>query len=59
MDRYIGLDAHSSSCRVGVVSPGGKRLQTQVLETNANVLIDFIRTIPGNRHHCLEIVLMK
>ena len=26
MDRYIGLDAHSSSCRLGVLGPGGKRL---------------------------------
>ncbi len=54
MDRYIGLDAHSSSCTVGVVGPSGKLLQRQVLETNARVLIDFIRTIPGNRHLCLE-----
>jgi hypothetical protein len=54
MDRYIGLDAHSSSCTLGVVSSSGKRLQTQVLETNANVLIDLIRTIPGNRHLCLK-----
>jgi len=34
--------------------PSGKRLQTQVLETNAKVLIDFIRAIPGTRHLCLE-----
>ncbi len=54
MDRYIGLDAHSSSCTVGVVGPSGKRLQTQVLETNAKVLINFLLTIPGNRHLCLE-----
>jgi hypothetical protein len=54
MDRYIGLDAHSSSCTVGVIGPSGKRLQTQVLETNARVLIDFIRTIPVTRHLCLE-----
>ena len=26
MQRYIGLDAHSSSCTLGVVGPGGKRL---------------------------------
>jgi len=54
MDRYIGLDAHSSSCTVAVIGPSGKRLQTQVLETNAKVLIDFIRAIPGTRHLCLE-----
>lgn len=54
MDRFIGLDAHSSSCTVAVIGPSGKRLQTQVLETNARVLINFIRTIPGNRHLCFE-----
>jgi transposase len=54
MDRYIGLDAHSSSCTVAVIGPSGKRLQTQVLETNAKVLIDFIRAIPVTRHLCLE-----
>jgi hypothetical protein len=37
MDRYIGLDAHSSSCTAAVIGPSGKRLQTQVLETNAKV----------------------
>jgi hypothetical protein len=52
--KYIGLDIHSSSCTLGVIGPSGKRLQTQVLETNANVLIDVIQTIPGNRHLCLE-----
>jgi transposase len=54
MDRYIGLDAHSSSCTAAVVSPRGRRLQTQVLETNARVLVSFLKTIPKPRHLCLE-----
>jgi len=54
MDRYIGLDAHASSCTVAVVGPSGKRLHSQVLETNARVLVDFLRTIPKPRHLCLE-----
>jgi hypothetical protein len=54
MDRYIGLDAHSSSCTVAVIGPSGRRLQSQVLETNAKVLIDFLKTIPGTLHLCLE-----
>ena len=53
MDRYIGLDAHSSSCTVAVVGPSGRRLQSQVLETNAKVLIDFQKTIPGSLYLCL------
>ncbi len=35
MDRYIGLDAHPSSCTLGVLGPGGKRLGSHVVETNA------------------------
>lgn len=54
MDRYIGLDAHASSCTVAVIGPSGRRLQSRVLETNARVLISFIKTIPRPRHLCLE-----
>ncbi len=54
MDRYIGLDAHASSCTVAVIGPSGRRLQTQVLETNARALISFLKTIPKPRHLCLE-----
>ena len=54
MDRYIGLDAHASSCTVAVVGPSGRKVQSQVLETNAKTLIDFIQTIPKDRRLCLE-----
>ena len=54
MDRYIGLDAHASGCTVAVIGPSGRRLQSQVLETNAKVLIDFLKTIPTALHLCLE-----
>ena len=54
MDRYIGLDAHASSCTLGVLGPGGKRLGSHVVETNAQALIEVLRSIPGSRHLCLE-----
>jgi transposase len=54
MDRYIGLDAHASSCTLAVVSQSGKRLGSQVVETNGKALIEAIRAIPGHRHLCLE-----
>ena len=54
MDRYIGLDAHASSSTVAVVGPSGRRLQSQVVETNAGALIRVLRGIPGARHLCLE-----
>ncbi len=46
MDRYIGLDVHASSCTLAVVGPSGKRLGTQVVETNARDLIEVLRGIP-------------
>jgi transposase len=54
MDRYIGLDAHSSSCTAAVIGPSGRKIQHQVLETNAKVLISFVHTIPRNRRLILE-----
>ncbi len=54
MDRYIGLDAHASSCTLGVVGPSGKRLGSYVVETNARALIEVLRGIPGSRRLCLE-----
>jgi hypothetical protein len=36
------------------VGPRGKKLQSVVVETNGKTLIDFIRTIPRDRHLCLE-----
>ena len=54
MERYIGLDAHASSCTLGVVGPSGKRLGSHVVETNARALIEVLRGIPRNRHVCVE-----
>ena len=54
MDSYIGLDAHASSCTLGVVGPSGKRLGSHVVETNARALIEVLRGIPRSRHVCLE-----
>ena len=54
MERYIGLDAHASSCTLAVIGPNGKRLGSHVVETNAKALIDVVRSIPGRRQLCLE-----
>jgi transposase len=54
MDRYIGLDAHTSSCTVAVIGQSGRRLHSQVVETNAKALIEVIRAVPKDRHLCLE-----
>lgn len=54
MDRYIGLDVHSTTTTMAVIGPSGKRIGVQVLETNAKVIVEALRSIPGQRHVCLE-----
>ena len=43
MDRFIGLDAHLSSCTLAVVGPSGKRLRSEVIETSAGALARAVR----------------
>jgi len=54
MERYIGMDVHTASCTAGVLSAKGRRLKSVVLETNGKVLVEFLKTIPGNRHLIIE-----
>jgi transposase len=54
MERYIGIDAHSESCTVAVIGPSGKKVKQQVLETQAKVLIDFLKGLTGDKYVCLE-----
>ena len=46
MERYIGLDVHSTTCTAAVISPTGKLLKATVIETCASALIDFLRSMP-------------
>jgi hypothetical protein len=54
MDRFIGLDAHASSCTLAVVTPSGKRVGSHVVETKARCVIEAVRQVPEPRHICLE-----
>lgn len=54
MDRYIGIDAHSESSTVVVMGPSGKRLRQQVLDTQAAVLIEFLKGVAGDKYVCIE-----
>lgn len=54
MDRYIGLDGHSQSCTLRVLTATGKDVGRQVVETNGAALVQAVRTIPGSKHLCLE-----
>jgi transposase len=54
MERYIGLDVHAASCTLAVVGPSGRRLTSQVVETSGAALVDALRSVPGQRHVCME-----
>lgn len=54
MEKYIALDVHMQSCTMAVVGSSGRRLKSQVVETNGRALVDAIRGIAGRRHVCLE-----
>ncbi len=54
MDRYIGIDAHSASCTVAVIGPTGRRISSQVVETNGRSLLNAVRAVPGTRHLIFE-----
>jgi transposase len=54
MDRYIGLDVHSQSTAVGIISSTGKRLLSKLVETNATALIEMVKSVPGTRRLIFE-----
>lgn len=54
MDKFAGLDVHAVSCTLAVMSASGKRLKSEVLETNGRVLVDALRRISGRVHLCIE-----
>ncbi|MBN2191569.1 MAG: transposase [Polyangiaceae bacterium] len=54
MERYIGIDAHSTSCTIAIVGPSGRHLGSQVVETSGRALVEAIRKIPRPRHLCME-----
>ncbi len=54
MRRYIGLDVHQTSTTFAVIGESGKRIATHVVETNGQALVEQLKTIPGERHVCLE-----
>jgi transposase len=54
MSRYIGLDAHARSCTLAVVGPSGKHIRTDVVETNGQALVEYLKLIPRPRHLIFE-----
>ena len=54
MTKYIGLDAHSTSCTLAVLNPAGRKLHHYIVETNEQALVQCLRSIPGPRYLCFE-----
>ncbi len=54
MQRYLGLDVHRDSTTVVVLSATGKRVRREVVETNGQALVGFLRGLAGRLHLCLE-----
>ena len=54
MDRYIGVDVHRASTTFEVLSPSGKKVRRDVVETNGAALVGYLKQITGTLHVCVE-----
>lgn len=51
MEKYIGMDVHGDSCTVFSVNRSGKRVRQDVVETNGQALLEYVRQIPACHTH--------
>ncbi len=54
MARYIGLDVHKATCTMVILGSSGKKLGQHVVETQAGLLVELLKTVPKPRHLCFE-----
>lgn len=54
MKRYLGIDMHRESCTVVVLSAGGKETDQRVVPTEAAALVQYVRSLSGELHICVE-----
>ena len=54
MERYIGIDVHRDSSTICVVGAAGKRVSQEVLETNGQILVRYLKLLRGRLHVCIE-----
>ncbi|MEK7846218.1 MAG: hypothetical protein AAB257_04560, partial [Nitrospinota bacterium] len=47
MTKYIGLDAHSSTCTFNVTDERGLEIDNTTIETNGRLLVKYLRGIEG------------
>ena len=54
MTKYIGMDAHSSTCTFSVMDEKGQEIDNAVIETNGRLLINYVKSIEGTKKLTLE-----
>ena len=54
MERYLGGDVHAASVTFSVLNESGKQLRRDVVETNGQALVGYLKQLPGNLHLCIE-----
>ncbi|MBU1701024.1 MAG: transposase [Candidatus Eisenbacteria bacterium] len=54
MERYIGSDVHATSTTFCVLSAKGKLVRSDVVETNGQARVEYLKLIPGNLHLCID-----
>ena len=54
MKKYIGLDAHSSTCSFCVMDETGKIIDTAQIVTNGRLLVDYLRSVSGIKELTFE-----
>ena len=54
MEKYIGMDAHSSICVFSVVDEKGTEVNQAKIATNGQLLVEYIRTIKGPKKLVFE-----
>ena len=54
MEKYIGLDAHSSTCRFCVTDERGREIDEAEVATNGRLLVSYVKSIEGKKKLTFE-----
>ena len=54
MIKYIGMDAHSSTCSFCVMDEKGRELDNTTLETNGRLIINYLKSFDGKKKLTFE-----
>ena len=52
--KYIGMDVHKESISIAVMNAAGKVVMECVIETKANIILQFVDGLRGNLHVTFE-----